>query len=192
METLEKEETKILISIQKDGISQLQQLAESNVFLLNRITQLSGLKDEEAILSVSGQGAKTYVMRLFFQANPEAEKLSKFSKMDFVIGQDLENLQRLLESATVRHFQFVEFDRKAKQWIIDTDDLERAKERYKVYCVGDEEVRRFKLATDYLNFVRGLGYNSQMTFYRNNPMIENHAVEGLRVRPDFIKAVYRY
>ena len=196
IETLEPEvqTERLLVFEVKEGIDSLKNLAENNASTLNEIHRLSPeLKTQSEILSVSGKSAKAYVMRLFFDRNPKARELSSFAETKFIIGPELESLQRLLENMHERTFSMVSFDKKSKQWQIDDEAFQAACMRYRRYASTPEEISRYKFLVAHFEYItRELkpGPHALKKFY--GPLIQNTMSGGLQPNWSFVWEPFRY
>ena len=83
---------RIILSEDKRGIEFLQTTAQTNLQTLRRINELAPeLNSEEKILATSAK-PRAIILQKFFERFPEAERQSQYSKIEFAIPPDLEEL----------------------------------------------------------------------------------------------------
>lgn len=177
---------RIILSEDKRGIEFLQTTAQTNLQTLRRINELAPeLNSEEKILATSAK-PRAIILQKFFERFPEAERQSQYSKIEFAIPPDLEELQRLLTSISPRSFELVCWDKKSKGWAIDETDLAAKSDRYRTFIETETELRLWEAANRFCETLNGLGIGSEARKKFVNPLFKIDLIpgEGYRLCPD--------
>lgn len=183
-----KETNKVLVYSDKRAIEQVNNIAFNNQAFINQIIELTGITEREEILKVASN-PKPFIMDLFFKRFPQAKEQSEY--LNIVIPEDLQHLQRVIQSVSPNSFKYLTFNNRSNKWEIDSTELERATERYYKYASTPEEIRRYNLASQVVEFVKDLGEYSQHKFL-GEMIVRDNSRGGICVNLNFIFHNYNF
>jgi hypothetical protein len=169
---------KIILSEDKRGLEFLASTAQTNLNRLNRIREIApSLCSEEEILRASAR-PKAFVFELFADRFPEAKRLSEFSKIEFHLPPDLQELERLLASIGPRSFELVCWDKKSKGWAIDQSDLAAKSDKYRTFIESEAELKLWEAANNFCAVLNGLGIGAESRKKFTSPLLKIDSVPG--------------
>jgi hypothetical protein len=188
---------KILINEDARGIASLRNFAAANATHLNAITAIRPELNSEPKILDAAANSKHYVQELFFEIYPAGRDQLKYSSIKFNYPDHLQALETLLQKTSVRSFEMVLFNSKAKAWQPDTEDIDQRSEVYRQYASGAEQVSRYKFSkqvADYLNNQLRPGSQARKRFLESE--IVTNVVEAGQLtfapNPRFIFSDYTY